>query len=81
MLFLGNSSEVVTVVRVEFLLEDKEKSRLTKTNTWKIKNLEEILTSHLTLLKWVKEYVAINWSPDKHFYPARVVEVAISKLV
>ena len=32
-LFLGNNSEVGTVVRVEFLLEDKEKSRLTKTNT------------------------------------------------
>ena len=31
-LFLGNSSEVVTTVRVEFP-EDKEKSRLTKTNT------------------------------------------------
>ena len=39
MLFLGNSSEVVTA-KVEFL-EDNEKSRVTKTNTWKIKNLQE----------------------------------------
>ena len=28
----------------------------------------------------VGQRVRCYWSPDKHFYPARVVEVAISKL-
>ena len=77
-LFLGNSSEVVTAVRVEFL-EEKEKIRVTKTNTWKIKNLEENFDEPFDSIE-VGQRVRSYWSPDKHFYPARVVEVATRKL-